>query len=72
MTCWWTDATIFGVAAFIGALDANSFGQQQCGAVLDERQMASVVGRTEMKRLRRSLETDEYHLNFVRQKVARA
>jgi hypothetical protein len=38
--------------------------------VLDERQMAYVVGRLEMKRLRRSLETDEYHLNYVRKKVA--
>ena len=47
-------------------------GQQQHGAVLDERQMAYVVGRIEMKRLRRSLETDEYHLNFLRQRIARA
>lgn len=40
--------------------------------VLDERQMAYVVGRIEMKRLRRSLETDEYHLNYVRQRISRA
>ena len=39
-------------------------------SVLDERKMAYVVGRIEMKRLRRSLETDEYHLNSVRQRVA--
>jgi len=32
--------------------------------------MAYVVGRIEMKRLRRSLETDEYHLNFLRRKLA--
>jgi hypothetical protein len=37
----------------------------------DERQMAHIVGRIEMKRLRRSLETDEYHLNYVRRRVAR-
>ena len=46
--------------------------QQQRGAVLDERQMAYVVSRIEMKRLRRSLETDEYHLNHLWQKFARA
>ena len=40
--------------------------------VLDERQMAYVVGRIEMKRLRRSLETDEYHLNYVRQRIGKA
>ena len=40
--------------------------------VLDERQMAYVVGRIEMKRLRRSLETDEYHLNYVRRRISRA
>jgi hypothetical protein len=39
--------------------------------IFDERKMAYVVGRLEMKRLRRSLETDEYHLNYVRGKVAR-
>jgi hypothetical protein len=31
--------------------------------------MTYVVGRLEMKRLRRSLETDEYHLNYVRNKI---
>lgn len=40
--------------------------------VLDERQMAYVVGRIEMKRLRRSLETDEYHLNYVRRRIGNA
>jgi restriction system protein len=40
--------------------------------VLDERKMAFVVGRLEMKRHRRSLETDEYHLNYVRSKLARS
>ena len=39
--------------------------------LFDERQMAYIVGRIEMKRLRRSIETDEYHLNSVRQRVAR-
>jgi hypothetical protein len=46
------------------------FIEQRREPVLDERQMAYVVGRLEMKRLRRSLETDEYHLNYVRKKVA--
>ena len=40
-------------------------GQQQRGAVLDERQMAYVVGRIEMKRLRRSLETDEFYFSIA-------
>jgi len=35
---------------------------------LDERQMAYVIGRIEMKRLRRSLETDEYHHNALRRR----
>jgi hypothetical protein len=34
--------------------------------LFDERQMAYIVGRIEMKRMRRSIETDEYHLNYVR------
>ena len=38
--------------------------------LFDERQMAYIVGRIEMKRLRRSLESDEYHLNYVRRHVA--
>jgi hypothetical protein len=38
--------------------------------VFDERKMAYIIGRIEMKRLRRSLETDEYHLNSVRRRLA--
>jgi hypothetical protein len=38
--------------------------------VFDERKMAYVVGRIEMKRERRSLETDEYHLSHVRDLIA--
>jgi len=37
--------------------------------VFDERKMAYVVGRIEMKRLRRSIETDERHLNYVKQRI---
>jgi hypothetical protein len=48
------------------------FVQRSWQTVLDERQMAYVVGRIEMKRLRRSLETDEYHLNYVRRRISRA
>jgi hypothetical protein len=38
--------------------------------IFDERKMAYTVGRIEMKRKRRSLETDEYHLNHVRDRMA--
>jgi restriction system protein len=48
------------------------FIQQPWQPVLDERQMAYVVVRIEMKRQRRSLETDEYHLNYVRRRLSRA
>jgi hypothetical protein len=49
-----------------------AFVEQRHGAVLDEQKMTYVVGRIEIKRLRRSLETDEYHLNYVRQRISRA
>ncbi len=39
--------------------------------IFDERKMAYIVGRIEMKRLRRSLETDEYHLNYVRERISK-
>ena len=39
--------------------------------VFDERKITYIVGRIETKRLRRSLETDEYHLNYVRQRISR-
>jgi hypothetical protein len=48
------------------------FVERRHGAALDEQKMTYVVGRIEMKRLRRSLETDEYHLNYVRQRIGRA
>ena len=35
----------------------------------DERKMTYIVGRIEMKRERRSLETDEYHINHVRSRI---
>ena len=38
--------------------------------LFDERQMAQIVGWIEMKRNRRSVETDEYHINHVRRKIA--
>ena len=47
-----------------------AFVQQPRATVLDERQMASVVGRIEVKRLRRSLEADAYHLNYVRRRIS--
>jgi hypothetical protein len=48
------------------------FVERRHGAALDEQKMTYVIGRIEMKRLRRSLETDEYHLNYVRQRIGRA
>ena len=39
--------------------------------IFDERKMAYVVGRIEMKRERRSIETDEYHINYVRRRLTR-
>jgi restriction system protein len=36
--------------------------------LFDERQMTYIVGRIEMKRMRRSLETDEYHLSGIRRR----
>jgi hypothetical protein len=48
------------------------FVEHRHGAALNEQNMTYVVGRIEMKRLRRSLETDEYHLNYVRQRISRA
>jgi hypothetical protein len=37
--------------------------------LFDERRMTYIVGRIEMKRMRRSIETDEYHLNLVRERI---
>ncbi|HMP83952.1 MAG TPA: nuclease-related domain-containing protein [Verrucomicrobiota bacterium] len=48
------------------------FLTQSRPVVFDERKMAYVIGRFEMKRSRRSLETDEYHINYVRSRVARS
>ena len=48
------------------------FVEHRHEAVLDEHKMTYVVGRIEMKRLPRSLETDEYHLNYIRQRISRA
>ena len=39
-------------------------------ALYDERKMAYNVGRIEMKRARRSVETDEYHVNHLRNRLA--
>jgi len=38
------------------------FAEQRLEKVLDERQMAYIAGRIEMKRLERSRDADEYHL----------
>ena len=47
------------------------FIEQKKAKVLDERQITYVVGRIEMKRLGRSSETDEYHLNNIQRKIGR-
>lgn len=52
--------------------DLMPFLNQSRPVLLDERKMAYVVGRLEMKRSRRSLETDEYHINYVRSRIARS
>ena len=46
------------------------FVEQRREKILDERQMAYVVGRVEMKRYVRSTETDEHHINNVRAEIA--
>jgi hypothetical protein len=66
-----------GNAEFKSDLGPNVFQLNQLIAYLtsgrpvlfDERKMAYIIGRIEMKRLRRSLETDEYHLNNIRSKI---
>lgn len=42
---------------------------QERPVIFDERKMAYIVGRIEMQRLRRSVETDEYHLNSVLERL---
>jgi len=49
--------------------DLVSYMSDDRAVLFDERKMAYIVGRIEMKRMRRSLETDEYHLNSVRHRI---
>jgi restriction system protein len=51
--------TVLKLSELAGHLDAER------PVLFDERKMTYIVGRIEMKRLRRSIETDEYHLNYV-------
>jgi hypothetical protein len=46
------------------------FLNRDSSALYDERKMAYIVGRIEMKRARRSVETDEYHINHLRNRLA--
>lgn len=55
---------VFHLANLMGFLNAER------PAVFDDRKMAYIVGRIEMSRKRRSLETDEYHRNHVRSRMA--
>lgn len=45
------------------------FLKQQRPVLFDERKIAYIVGRIEMKRRRWSMETDEYHLESVRRRL---
>lgn len=55
-----------GVLKLIGlARNLNS----ERPVIFDEKKMAYIIGRIEMKRLRRSIETDEYHLDFVQRRI---
>jgi hypothetical protein len=47
----------------------NDYLSGERPVLFDKRQMTYIVGRIEMKRLRHSLETDEYHLNYIRQRI---
>ena len=51
--------------------DLIPFLSNQRPVIFDERKMTYVVGRIEMKRIHRSVETDEYHINYVRRRIAR-
>jgi restriction system protein len=80
------DSVFYGVVVFTGDAEFKTelgpqvirlnellgFVQRPKATVLDESKMTYVVGRIEIKRLRRSLETDEYHLNYVRRRISRA
>jgi hypothetical protein len=79
------ESAFFGVVVFTGNAEFKTdlgpgvilldqltgFIESRREKVLDERQMTYVVGRIEMKRLDRSRETDEYHVNYVRNKISR-
>jgi hypothetical protein len=54
---------VLKLSDLMGVLD------QERPIVFAEKKIAYVVGRIEMKRLRRSLETDEYHINYVRRRI---
>ncbi len=77
------DKAFFSLVVFTGEAELKSdFGPSvmklpglipylanQQTVLFDERKMAYIVGRIEMRRKRRSLETDEYHLNSVRRRI---
>ena len=78
------ESAFIGVVVFTGSAELRTdlgpntilldqllgFIDQHRERVLDERQMTYVVGRIEMKRLGRSTETDEYHVNYIRSKIS--
>lgn len=55
----------------IYASDIPAYFSQQTDDILDERKIAYIVGRIEMSRLTRSIETDEYHINSLISKLGR-
>jgi hypothetical protein len=51
--------------------ELSGYLAEKRAVIFDDRKMAYVVGRIEMKRLRRSIETDEYHVNLLRERAAK-
>ena len=50
--------------------DLIPFLEAERPVLFDERKMAYIIGRIEMFRKRRSLETDEYHISYIRARIS--
>ena len=57
------------VPGVLKLVELMTYLAQERPVIFDERKMAYIVGRIEMQRLRRSIETDEYHLNSIQQRI---
>ena len=53
----------------IQLFELRSFLNRDWPTLLDENKITYIVGRIEMKRLNRSAQTDEYHINYARSKM---